>query len=97
MLTLPHECIANSPKSYFPLDAVKALARKKYDAGALLSDTVDTAMLDARVCKKINDNGRRNKGNWSELSNWEIPGSRIHQALEIMKARLILLIARGLQ
>jgi hypothetical protein len=87
MLTLPHECIANSPKSYFPLDAVKALARRKYEAGALLSDPVDDAMLSAAVWKKSQDNGRRNKGNWTVLSEWQIPGSRMYKALERMKAR----------
>jgi|ERR1700722_3470388 len=87
MLTLPHECIANSPKSYFPLDAIKALAREKFEAGALLSDPVDEAMLNATVWQKREDNGRRNKGNWTVLSEWQIPGSRIYEALKSMKAK----------
>jgi len=90
MLTLPHESIANSPKSYFVLDQIQALARRKYNAGALLSDPVDEAMLNATVWKKVNDNGRRNKGNWSVLPEWQVPGSRLYQAMEMMKAKLAL-------
>jgi hypothetical protein len=90
LLTLPHESIANSPKSFFALDAIKALARKKYTAGALLMDPVDEAMLGATVWKKTQDNGRRNKGNWSVLEEWQIPGTRMYRYMEVMKAKLVL-------
>ncbi|KAF8347262.1 hypothetical protein F5887DRAFT_51143 [Amanita rubescens] len=86
MLTLPHESIANSPKTFFALDAIKALARRKHQAGALLMDPVDQAMLNATVWKKTEDNGRRNRTNWSVASDLEVPGSRLNLALEMMKA-----------
>ncbi|KAF8210552.1 hypothetical protein K438DRAFT_1809892 [Mycena galopus ATCC 62051] len=41
-LTLPHETIANSFKSYYALDCVKDLARRKFLAGAMLADLSKT-------------------------------------------------------
>ena len=82
MQTLKHESIANSPKSFYPLDLVQDLARRKYKVGALLSDPVDEAMLHARVWKKWQDNGRRNRTNWRELDEIFVPGSRLNRMLE---------------
>ena len=93
MLTLPHESITNSPKT-FALDAIKALARRKHRAGALLMDPVDQAMLNATVWKKIEDNGRRNRTNWRVGWGMEIPGSLLNLALEMTKAELVLHLIR---
>ncbi|KAF8208410.1 hypothetical protein K438DRAFT_1961025 [Mycena galopus ATCC 62051] len=87
MLTLPHEAIASSPKSYYPLDRVKDLARRKYLAGAALADlSQDPDVLEtAGVRKKYEDNGRRNKGNWGSVSSFQVPGSRM--AMNLAKMR----------
>ncbi|KZP30594.1 hypothetical protein FIBSPDRAFT_850485 [Athelia psychrophila] len=88
LLTLPHECIAASPKSYFALKDVQALAHRKHEAGALLEDpSSDPDVLEgAGVRKKRQDNGRRNKGNWADVSSWQVPGSRMFLAMQRMKA-----------
>ena len=87
IMTLPHENIAGSPKSYFALKDVQALAKRKFEAGALLEDpNADPSVLDrAGVRKKSQDNGRRNKGNWTDVSSWMIPGSRMSLQLQAMK------------
>jgi hypothetical protein len=82
MLTLEHESIVSSPKSFFLLDLVQDLAHRKCDAGALLTNPVDEAMLHARVWKKTQDNGRRNRTNWSELHEMYIPGSQLNRMFE---------------
>lgn len=78
LLTLPRECIAGSLKSYFALKDVQALAKRKFEAGALLEDpNSDPSTLDrAGVREKYQDNGRRNKGNWMGVPSWTIPGSQ---------------------
>ncbi|KAF7351139.1 hypothetical protein MSAN_01676400 [Mycena sanguinolenta] len=72
MLTLPHESIPNSGKSYsyYALSDVKALARRKFLAGASLVDlSADSHVLEnAGVQKKHTDNGQRNRGNWGDAS-----------------------------
>lgn len=89
LLTLPHEQIVSSPKSYYALKDVKALARRKYQAGALLEDlSGDPDVIEcAGVRKKWQDNGRRNKGNWHEASSFEVPGSRMALRLAAVKAQ----------
>lgn len=82
ILTLKHESIMHSPKTFFPLDLIQDLARKKHKAGALLTDPVAEAMLLARVWKKTQDSGRRTRKNWYELHEVEIPGSRLNLMLE---------------
>lgn len=77
-----HESIMHSPKTFFPLDLIQALARKKHKAGALLTDPVAEAMLLARVWKQTQDSGRRTRKNWYELHEVEIPGSRLNLMLE---------------
>ncbi|KAF7978466.1 hypothetical protein HWV62_45585 [Athelia sp. TMB] len=88
IMTLPRENIAASPKSYFALKDVQALAKRKFEAGALLEDpNDDPSVLDrAGVRKKYQDNGRRNKGNWTDVSSFMIPGSRMSLQLQAMKA-----------
>jgi hypothetical protein len=46
--------------------------------------------LGATVWKKTPDNGRRNKGNWNVLEEWQVPGSRMYRYMEVMKAKLVL-------
>lgn len=38
LLTLPHEQIAASPKSYYALRDIQRFAHRKFQAGALLED-----------------------------------------------------------
>ncbi|KAJ6497667.1 hypothetical protein C8R45DRAFT_983789 [Mycena sanguinolenta] len=88
LLTLPHESIACSPKTYFALAEVKALAQRKFLAGVALVDlSVDPDALEsAGVRKKYQDNGRRNKGNWTGVSPWQVPGTRMAMQLAKTKA-----------
>jgi hypothetical protein len=52
-------------------------------------DPVDEAMHGATVWKKTQNNGRRNKGNWSVLEEWQVPGSQMYRYMEVMKAKLV--------
>lgn len=89
LLTLAHEQIAASPKSYYALKDVKALARRKYEAGALLEDLSENPDVigSAGVRKKYQDNGRRNKGNWDDAPSFEVPGSRMALYMAANKAK----------
>ena len=89
LLTLPHEQIAASPKSYYAFKDVQDLARRKYQAGALLEDLSEDpdVIENAGVRKKYQDNGRRNKGNWHDLASFQVPGSRMSLLLAASKAK----------
>ena len=89
LLTLPHEQIAASPKSYYALRDVQNLARRKFHAGALFEDLSSNpdALESAGVRKKYQDNGRRNKGNWDDVPSFQVPGSRMALLLAANKAK----------
>ncbi|KAF7356431.1 hypothetical protein MVEN_00976000 [Mycena venus] len=61
VLTLPHESIPASPKTYFALADIRALQQRKFVAGALL-DTDLKGQL--RVLKSTTNTGRRCKANF---------------------------------
>ncbi|KAJ7106847.1 hypothetical protein C8R43DRAFT_1243760 [Mycena crocata] len=85
ILTLRHESIPSSPKTYFALADVKALQKRKFDAGALLEMDVKGTW---RVSKSTTSTGRRCKANFSEVYNGDArvfelmygPNGRITQA-----------------
>ncbi|KAJ7105506.1 hypothetical protein C8R44DRAFT_745672 [Mycena epipterygia] len=62
ILTLPHESILGSPKTYFALADAKALQRCKLAAGTLLETGVKDGYL--RVLRSETDEGRRKKANF---------------------------------
>ncbi|KAJ7120644.1 hypothetical protein C8R46DRAFT_929198, partial [Mycena filopes] len=61
ILTLRHEAIPASPKTYFAVADVRALQRRKYIAGALLSAEPKGKW---RVLKVTTSSGRRKKANF---------------------------------
>ncbi|KAJ7159211.1 hypothetical protein C8R43DRAFT_1233989 [Mycena crocata] len=64
ILTLPHESIPGSFKTYFALTDAKALQRRKFDSGALSSVGVKGNL---RVLRAMPDSGRRKKANFWEF------------------------------
>jgi hypothetical protein len=52
-------------------------------------DPINEAMLGTTVWKKMQDNGWRNKDNWSVLEEWQVPGSQMYRYMEVMKAKLV--------
>ncbi|KAJ7106863.1 hypothetical protein C8R43DRAFT_1045353 [Mycena crocata] len=85
ILTLRHESIPSSLKTYFALADVKALQKRKFDAGALLEMDVKGTW---RVSKSMTSAGRRCNANFSEVYNGDArvfelmygPNGRITQA-----------------
>jgi hypothetical protein len=66
ILTLRHESVPASPKTYFALADAKALQQRKFAAGALLETDVKGTM---RVLKSTTSTGRRCKANFREFYN----------------------------
>ncbi|KAJ7706623.1 hypothetical protein B0H16DRAFT_1746844 [Mycena metata] len=68
ILTLPHESIPGSLKTYFDVDDARALQMRKFAAGALLS-VEPTGRW--RVLKATTSEGRRRKANFYEIHDAE--------------------------
>ncbi|KAJ7685923.1 hypothetical protein B0H17DRAFT_1225227 [Mycena rosella] len=66
ILTLRHESVTASPKTYFALADAKVLQQRKFAAGALLNVDVKGFM---RVLKSTISTGCRCKANFSEFYN----------------------------
>ncbi|KAJ7618215.1 hypothetical protein DFH06DRAFT_1107312 [Mycena polygramma] len=64
ILTIPHESIPSSPKTYFALADAKALQQRKLAAGAILEADVKGTW---RVMKSSTNTGRRCKANFSSF------------------------------
>lgn len=64
ILTLPCESIPASPKTYYSHADVKAMQKRKVEAGALFSDEVKGPL---RLLQALTNTGRRCKGNFLEV------------------------------
>ncbi|KII85454.1 hypothetical protein PLICRDRAFT_56695 [Plicaturopsis crispa FD-325 SS-3] len=73
MLTLPHESIPLSPKTFYAQDAIVDLAQRKLDAGAMKIDFMMPSSLmnfTIRRFKKSDNDNRRRKANFSQISGF---------------------------
>ncbi|KAJ6476654.1 hypothetical protein C8R47DRAFT_1051961 [Mycena vitilis] len=71
ILTLPHESVPGSFKTYFSLPAVKALQQRKFAAGALLAVGVKNDYLRC-VLRSQSSGGRRKKANFECIHSGDV-------------------------
>ncbi|KAJ6480665.1 hypothetical protein C8R47DRAFT_1135463 [Mycena vitilis] len=71
ILTLPHESVPGSFKTYFSLPAVKALQQRKFAAGALLTVGVKNDHLRC-VLRSQSSVGRRKKANFECIHSGDV-------------------------
>ncbi|KAJ7060780.1 hypothetical protein C8F01DRAFT_1083748 [Mycena amicta] len=87
ILTLPHESIPGSLKTYFDLSAVRALHHRKFEAGALFEE-IDHRFTFIRVLLSSGAGSRQSKKNFFDPHPHTGTTLKMHDALYGPEARI---------